>query len=72
MRLLVLGSIFTILLVAGTMFVIEYSDEPTKPKNELRIKKNVDGLVVKDTTIVEQKGNKLWPNGVRPKNYKKA
>jgi hypothetical protein len=53
--------VLIIIFVRITYLATYFDDEPTLPKNELKIQKNVDEPVVNDTTIVEQKGDNLWP-----------
>ena len=58
------GFFITALIVFGillTYISFNLYERPTPPKNELKIQKNVDEPVVNDTTIVEQKGDNLWP-----------
>ena len=49
------------LTIMGINICLNLDEQPTSPKNELKIQKNVDEPVVNDTTIVEQKVNNLWP-----------
>ena len=49
------------LTIMGINICLNLDEQPTSPKNELKIQKNVDEPVVNDTTIVEQKGDNLWP-----------
>lgn len=53
--------VLIIIFVRITYLATYFDDEPTTPKNELKIQKNVDEPVVNDTTIVEQKVGNLWP-----------
>ena len=53
--------VLIIIFVRITYLATYFDDEPTLPKNELKIQKNVNEPVVNDTTIVEQKGDNLWP-----------
>jgi hypothetical protein len=58
--------VFFIVVLISIGIMITYislnRDEGTTPaKIELKIQKNVDDPVINDTTIVEQKGNNLWP-----------
>ena len=58
--------VFFIVVLISIGIMITYislnRDEGTTPiKIELKIQKNVDEPVVNDTTIVEQKGDNLWP-----------
>ena len=53
--------VLIIIFVRITYLATYFDDEPTTPKNELKIQKNVNEPVVNDTTIVEQKGGNLWP-----------
>ena len=47
--------------IMGIYIILNINEHTTPPKNELKIQKNVDDPVVNDTTIVEQKGDNLWP-----------
>lgn len=53
--------VLIIIFVRITYLATYFDDEPTTPKNELKIQKNVDTPVVNDTTIVEQKSINFWP-----------
>lgn len=49
------------LTIMGVNICLNLDEQPTTPKNELKIQRNVDDSVSNDTTIVEQKGNLIWP-----------
>ena len=49
------------LTIMGINICLNLDEQPTTPKNELKIQRNVDDPVSNDTTIVEQKGDNLWP-----------
>ena len=49
------------LTIMGINICLNLDEQPTTPKNELKIQRDVNDVVVNDTTIVEQKGDNLWP-----------
>lgn len=49
------------LTILGVNICLNLDEQPTTPKNELKIQRNVNDSVSNDTTIVEQKGDNLWP-----------
>lgn len=57
----IVGVIFLIVFCGGLTLVILNERNHEKPKNELKIQKNVDDTIKKDTIIVEQRSNNLWP-----------
>jgi len=57
----IVGVIFLIVFCGGLTLVILNEKNHEKPKNELKIQKNVDDTIKQDTTIVEQKNIKIWP-----------
>lgn len=57
----IVGVIFLIVFCGGLTLVILNEKNHEKPKNELKIQKNVDDTIKQDTTIVEQKRDNLWP-----------
>lgn len=59
-KLFIIGVV--LLIMVSVIIILHRPDnKPDIPKNELKIQKNVDEPVVNDTTIVEQKGDNLWP-----------
>ena len=59
-KLFIIGVV--LLIMVSAIIILHRPDtQPTTPKNELKIQKNVDEPVVNDTTIVEQKVGNLWP-----------
>lgn len=57
----IVGVIFLIVFCGGLTLVILNERGYEKPKNELKIQKNLDDTIKQDTTIVEQKKDNLWP-----------
>ncbi len=57
----IVGVIFLTVFCGGLTLVILNERVHEKPKNELKIQKNVDDTIKQDTTIVEQNSINIWP-----------